>query len=117
MRGDSETTATQTVAQAVNKHTVVSFIVTTTDALTKDVITQAQLGAAGVTTIREIHLRCTGDKCFLGLGTDATTTHGANIVPVWADTFFNFEDCMYTKLEVIRSAATNVTIEGWVVAN
>jgi len=64
------------VKEAVNKARTFSFSVTTTDGTSTNVVTAAQVAAEGFATIRDIHLKCTGDKCFLGLGKAASTTHG-----------------------------------------
>jgi len=104
----------QTVKQSYNTPAVYSFSVTTSDATSTEVISETTIAMMGYTTIHEIHLRATGDKCFLGLGKDASTTHGMDIIPVWESTYFEKHGLKCSKLNVIRSGDTNVTIEGWV---
>ena len=104
----------QTVKQSVNQTGVISFSVTTTGSTSTEVITEATLSQSGYVSIHEIHVKITGDKCFLGLGATASTTHGINIIPVWKDLFYDNPNCSYDSLNVIRSGGTNITIEGYV---
>lgn len=104
----------QSVKQSVNTAAVYSFTVTTSDATSTAVVTAATIASMGYTTIHEIHVWITGDKAFLGLGKDASTTHGSDIIPIRVNTYFDKDNLKYDSLNVIRSGSTNVTIEGWV---
>lgn len=107
----------QRIIEEYNKTQAIGFAVTTTDATATDVITATNIGDVGATRIRGIYLKCTGDKCYLGLGKDATGTPGNNIIPVWKNAYINLAGTSYDNLTVIRSSTTNVTVEGFVVVN
>ena len=113
----------QTNRGAVNKKIMIGFLVTTTDGTSTAVINAAALVAAGATNIRDIHLKCTGDKAYLGFDKDAEVlSAGAanvvkDVVPVFINGFFNKSNCGYSILNVIRAVTTNVTVEGYVVVS
>ena len=104
----------QSVKQAVNTPAVYSFTVTTSDATSTEVITATTIELMGYTTIHEVHVWITGDKAFLGLGKDASTTHGVDIIPIRENTYFDKDGLKFNSLNVIRDGSINVTIEGWV---
>lgn len=108
----------QTVRQSVNKKTVIGFDVTTTNNTSTAIVSSSTIASAGGKTITDIHIYVLGADGYLGLGKTATTTVGADIVPVFAGTPFTQENCGYESLNVIREEdGGNVRVVGYVVIN
>jgi len=95
----------------------IGFSVSTSGASAVDLVTNATVKAAGRSIIKEVHLKVSVADGYLGLGVTATTTAGINIIPLFQDTFVDLEDVEYSSLSIIRAAATNVTVAGFVVVN